>query len=110
MHCLLIAGLHVSPVSLKTMCVKTLQVLASNLRICRQLHQLTQKQMAQRAQLDYKHYQKIENGSWPGLRVDTVDRLATVLGTSAWALLTPSALDWEQERLAKESSPPPSAQ
>jgi transcriptional regulator with XRE-family HTH domain len=100
----------VSSVSSKTTYVKTLQVLASNLRICRQVHQLTQKQMAERAQLDYKHYQKIENGSWPGLRVDTVDRLATVLGTSAWALLTPSGLDWEKERLAKESLPPPGTQ
>lgn len=105
MHCLLIAGLHVSPVSSKTTCVKTLQVLASNLRICRKVLRLTQKQMAQLAHLDYKHYQKIENGTWPGLRVETVERLANALGTSAWTLLTPSPHDLEQERLGQNQPP-----
>lgn len=90
-----------------TCIVKTLQALASNLRTCRKVAGLTQQELALLAELDYKHYQKIENGAWPGLRVDTVERLAKALGLSAWQLLQPSEYDLEQERLATEFTPPP---
>lgn len=35
--------------------------------------------MAEKAGLDYKYYQRIETGAWPGLQLRTVDKLAKAL-------------------------------
>lgn len=40
---------------------------------------LTQQEMAERAALDYKYYQRIEAGNWLGLQLRTVDKLAKAL-------------------------------
>lgn len=45
--------------------------------------------MAEAAELDYKHYQKLEGNQWPGVRIDTIDRLAKALGVDSWQLLKP---------------------
>lgn len=87
--------------------MKLLQALASNLKVCRKVAGLTQKEMAQRAGLDYKHYQKVESGTWPGLRVDTVERLAQALGVRAWDLIKPSDFDLRQEQIRSQHTPPP---
>ncbi len=86
--------------------VKLLQALASNLKVCRKEAGLTQRELAQRAGLDYKHYQKVELGTWPGLRVDTVERLANALGLRAWDLIKPSESDLRQEQIRSQSRPP----
>lgn len=56
-----------------------LKCLQSNLRRLRKERGLTQQEMAERAGLDYKYYQRIETGAWPGLQLRTVDKLAKAL-------------------------------
>lgn len=56
-----------------------LKCLQSNLRRLRTERGLTQQEMAERAGLDYKYYQRIEAGNWPGLQLRTVDKLAKAL-------------------------------
>jgi len=59
--------------------VTALKCLQSNLRRLRKERGLTQQEMAERAGLDYKYYQRIEAGNWPGLQLRTVDKLAKAL-------------------------------
>lgn len=61
---------------------ETVRVLAANLRRIRQTRGLSQLQVAAAAGTDYKHYQKIEGGTWPGVRLETVERLANALDVS----------------------------
>ncbi|MBI2512408.1 MAG: helix-turn-helix transcriptional regulator [Opitutae bacterium] len=56
-----------------------LKCLQLNLRRLRTERGLTQQEMAERAALDYKYYQRIETGAWPGLQLRTVDKLAKAL-------------------------------
>lgn len=56
-----------------------LKCLQLNLRRLRKERGLTQQEMAERAGLDYKYYQRIETGAWPGLQLRTVDKLAKAL-------------------------------
>jgi len=39
--------------------------------------------------MEYKHYQKIEGGSWAGVRLSTIEGLAKGFGVEAWELITP---------------------
>lgn len=60
----------------------SLRTLGSNLRHFRLKRELSQQALAAAAGLDYKHYQKIEGGAWPGVRLATIERLATALDVS----------------------------
>lgn len=62
-------------------------VLATNLRRFRLQRELTQTAVAAAAGVEYKHYQKIEGAAWPGVRLDTVERLAKALNVSIAELL-----------------------
>lgn len=66
--------------------LKNLRLDAKRLRVSRGL---TQEALAERAGLEYKHYQKIESGSWPGVYLETVELLAEALGATMGALLDP---------------------
>jgi transcriptional regulator with XRE-family HTH domain len=70
--------------------LSAVKILTRNLRELRKARGLTQVQLASTSGLDYKHYQKIEGGKWPGIRLDTVDRLAKALAIPAWELIRPS--------------------
>ncbi|MBC2594781.1 helix-turn-helix transcriptional regulator [Ruficoccus amylovorans] len=63
------------------------EALVHNLRHLRELNHLTQEQAAEKAGLDYKHYQGIEAGRRPELRLSTIDKLAAAYGKEAWQLL-----------------------
>lgn len=63
------------------------ETLVHNLRHLREINNLTQEQAAEKAGIDYKHYQGIEAGRRPELRLSTVDKLASAYGKQAWQLL-----------------------
>ena len=60
----------------------SLKALSRNLRRIRDEKGLTQEQVAERAELTYRHYQQIEATGRPGLQVATVERLAKALGAT----------------------------
>lgn len=43
--------------------------------------------MAEKAGLSARHFQDIETGRRPGIRLATIDRIAKVLRVPAWGLL-----------------------
>jgi transcriptional regulator with XRE-family HTH domain len=69
--------------------VDALSNLRQNLKLLRKAQNLTQEQVAERAGLDYRHYQRIERGKWPGLQLHTIESLAKVFGVKAWDILSP---------------------
>jgi transcriptional regulator with XRE-family HTH domain len=48
---------------------------------------LTQEQLAEKAGLDYKYYQRFELGRTPPPTLTTLERLGRVLGVKPWVLL-----------------------
>lgn len=64
-----------------------LKCLQSNLKRLRVESGLTQQAFAERAGLDYKYYQRVEAGKWPGLQLRTLDKLAKALKIDAAELL-----------------------
>jgi transcriptional regulator with XRE-family HTH domain len=61
--------------------------LGKNLRRYRLIRKLTQAKLAALAEMDVKHYQKIELGMWRDVRLATIERLADCLGVCAWHLI-----------------------
>ena len=47
--------------------------------------------MAEKAGIDYKYFQRVESGRWPGLQLGTIEKLARALGVEAWELIAPTA-------------------
>jgi transcriptional regulator with XRE-family HTH domain len=60
----------------------------TNLLLLRDRHELTQEGLAEAAGFEYKHYQKIESGRRPNLRLDTLERLAQAFGLEAHQLIS----------------------
>ena len=67
----------------------TLTRLLSRLKQLRQAHELTQEAFSEIAGLGYKHYQQIEAGRKPDLRLSTLERLAQAYGIEVYELLSP---------------------
>jgi transcriptional regulator with XRE-family HTH domain len=67
--------------------MKSLRNLQANLKRLRKAQGLTQEALAEKAGLEYKYFQKIESGRWPGLQLSTIERLAKALRVEAWELL-----------------------
>jgi len=64
--------------------LKNLGINAKRLRVERGL---SQEALAERAGLEYKHYQKIETGKWPGVYLETAEAIAKALGITMGGLL-----------------------
>ena len=64
--------------------LKCLQV---NLKRLRLAQGMTQQELAERAAMDYKYFQRIESGNWPGLQLRTLDKLAKALKVDASELM-----------------------
>ena len=64
-----------------------LKCLQANLKRLRLTQGFTQQSFAEKAGLDYKYYQRIEAGNWPGLQLRTVDKLAKALKIEVSELL-----------------------
>lgn len=65
----------------------TLDRLLERLRALRVHHGLSQEGFAEIAGMSYKHYQAIEAGRKPDLRLSTLDRLASAYGIEVAELL-----------------------
>ena len=63
--------------------------LIDRLRAIRAKHGLTQEGFAELAGLGYKHYQQIEIGKKPDLRLSTLERIASAYGIEVHQLLAP---------------------
>jgi transcriptional regulator with XRE-family HTH domain len=59
---------------------------ARRVRVARVRSQLTQEQAAEKAGIDYKRWQRLEQGQ-VNPTVRTLVRVASALGTNFWALL-----------------------
>lgn len=69
--------------------VSAISTLSQNLRRLRKEQGLTQEEMAERANVAYRHYQQIEAQDRPGLQVATVERLAKALRIEIAELFKP---------------------
>jgi transcriptional regulator with XRE-family HTH domain len=81
--------------------VDALDNLCANIKRLRLLRGLTQQKLSEKADLEYKFFQKIESGRWPGLQLRTITRLARALDVEAWELLCPP-----RKRIAKKPRGP----
>ena len=59
----------------------------ANLRKYRKLRKLTQQQLAELAEIEYKYIQRLEGKKPTAVRIDTVARLAKVLNIAPFKLL-----------------------
>jgi DNA-binding Xre family transcriptional regulator len=55
--------------------------------------------LAAAAAIEYKHFQKIEGAAWPGVRLDTVERLAKALNVSMAELLAEEGMEVRRARM-----------
>src|SRR5688572_27255437 len=69
---------------------ETARRLIKRLRQLREDRGLTQEKLSEVAGLEYKHYQAVEAGRKPDLRLSTLVKLAKGLGLEPWELLHPS--------------------
>jgi len=60
---------------------------AKQLRRLRKRYKLTQEEIAERAQLDTRYYQRIESKNPPSIRLDTVEKLAKAFRISIATLM-----------------------
>ena len=67
----------------------TLKRLLARLKELRRLRNLTQEAFAERAGMSYKHYQALEAGRKPDLRLSTLERLAKAHGLEVYDLFSP---------------------
>lgn len=64
------------------------EILVQNLRRLRNLRNLSQEELAHRADVDRTYISSLERGVY-GATIDMVDRLARALDAEAWELLKP---------------------
>jgi len=69
--------------------VNALTNLRLNLKRLRKSKGLTQEEVAEKAGLDFRHYQRIETGKWPGLQLHTIESLAKVFKADVYELFMP---------------------
>ena len=69
--------------------MSALKNLRVNLKRLRLSLGLTQQALAEKADIEYKYYQRVESGRWPGLQLGTVERLSRAVGVEAWELIAP---------------------
>lgn len=81
-------ALYVATVAKKISVSAVLRLLGRNVRAARVTAGLTQEAAAARARIDYKRWQRIEQGS-VNVTVRTLVRIATVLNASFWDLHRP---------------------
>lgn len=69
--------------------MKTAEALCTNIRRVRLGHGWSQEAVAEKAGLSVRHYQDIEAGRRPGMRVATIERIARALRVEVWELFRP---------------------
>jgi transcriptional regulator with XRE-family HTH domain len=68
--------------------VSSVMTLGQNIRVLRQVRNLTQDELSVLAAMKRPQISKLERGHI-GIQLDTLDRLAAALGVPAWELLRP---------------------
>ncbi len=63
------------------------RLLARRLKELREKGRITQQELAEKAGLDYKHYQSIEGRHPPNVTIDSLERLAKALNVPVADLL-----------------------
>jgi transcriptional regulator with XRE-family HTH domain len=71
---------------------KSSEVVLGKLKVLRKGLGLTQEKFAERLDLNYKYYQKLELGLRKDIRSSTIDRIAEAVGLESWELLHPKIL------------------
>ena len=71
---------------------ETATLLFERLRQLRAERGLTQEAFAEQAGMQYKHYQAVEAGRKPDVRLSTLEKLAKGLGIEVWELFVPAEL------------------
>ena len=71
--------------------MSTISVLCENIRRARLRRGLTQEFTAEKAALSTRHFQDLETGRRPGMRVETIERIADVLRVEVWQLFKDGA-------------------
>jgi DNA-binding Xre family transcriptional regulator len=66
----------------------SLQTLAINVRVMRQLRDITQEQLAELAEMERTQISAMERAT-RSVQLATLDRMAKALGVAAWELLRP---------------------
>jgi transcriptional regulator with XRE-family HTH domain len=84
--------------------VKAQPTLRENIRRARLQCGLSQEAAAERAGLAAQHYQDIEAGRRTGLRLVTIEKIATAFDVEIWRLFKPDAIA-ESERQRGRSGP-----
>jgi transcriptional regulator with XRE-family HTH domain len=69
--------------------VKEVTILCANIRRVRLTRGWSQEATAERAGLGPRHFQDIESGRRPGIRLETIAKIAKVLKVEPWELLKP---------------------
>ncbi|MCR5879531.1 helix-turn-helix domain-containing protein [Phenylobacterium sp. J367] len=64
------------------------EILAANLRSARRRNNLSQEELASRADIDRTYVSALERGVY-GATIDVLDRLARALDVETWELLKP---------------------
>jgi transcriptional regulator with XRE-family HTH domain len=65
----------------------TVKRLLARVKALREARGLSQEAFAEKAGLQYKHYQAIEAGRKPKIQLPTLDKLAKACGLELWELL-----------------------
>lgn len=78
-------------------------VLCKNIRHARLRRGLTQELVAEKAGLSTRHFQDLESARRPGMRIETIERIADVLRVEVWQLFKTEAFP-EPDNLRGKSS------
>lgn len=83
--------------------MSSLSALCENIRNARLRRGLTQEQIAEKAKMSTRHYQDLESGRRPGMRIETIERIADVLRVEVWQLFKPSSFPEPEVQRGKSS-------
>jgi transcriptional regulator with XRE-family HTH domain len=87
----------------------TVKRLLARVKALREARGLSQEAFAERAGLQYKHYQAIETGKKPKIQLPTLEKLAKACGLELWQLLNfnsePLAAGEEEQAPYKAGKP-----
>jgi transcriptional regulator with XRE-family HTH domain len=84
--------------------VSSAEILCTNIRRLRLVRGWSQETVAERAGLSTRHFQDIEAQRREGIRLATVDRIASVLEVPAWHLFDPERFPEPERQRGKSAT------
>lgn len=64
-----------------------MQVVGHNVRRLRLQRGMTQRELAAASQVEFKSFQKVEGGKWPGMTLRRLSSISAALQVEPWKLL-----------------------